>query len=96
MMDNVCDITYTPVPVQKENLLNKRRLGMGVLGYASALAMMKIPFNSEEALFMTEELMQFIVNYAYQASALIAKEKGSFPLFDKDKFLESKFVKTAL
>lgn len=96
MMDNVCDLSYTPIPIQKQNLLEKRRLGMGVLGYASALAMMKTAFNSEEALFMTEELMQFITNNAYQTSALLAAEKGTFPLYNEKEFLASRFVQENL
>lgn len=95
-MDNVCDLSYTPIPIQKQNLLEKRRLGMGVLGYASALAMMKTAFNSEEALFMTEELMQFITNNAYQTSALLAAEKGTFPLYNEKEFLASRFVQENL
>jgi ribonucleoside-diphosphate reductase alpha chain len=62
------------------------------MGYGSALMMLKVRYGSEYALKITEELMSFIANTTYQASALIAKEKGAFPLFDRDKYLASKFV----
>jgi len=40
MMDNVNDITYVPLPSQKTNLQEKRRIGLGVMGYGSAMMMM--------------------------------------------------------
>jgi ribonucleotide reductase alpha subunit len=43
-MDNVNDLTYVPLQEQKENLKNKRRIGLGILGYGSALLMMKIKY----------------------------------------------------
>ena len=92
-MDNVNDITYVPLPSQKENLINKRRIGLGIMGYGSALMMMKMRYGSKDALKITEDLMDFIMNKAYQASSNIASEKGSFPLFDADKYLAGNFVK---
>lgn len=95
-MDNVNDKTNVPLPSQKESLMNKRRIGLGILGYGSALMMLKMKYGSKEALDITEKLMRFIANQAYQASALLASEKGSFPLFEKDNYLDSAFVKQAL
>lgn len=92
-MDNVNDATNVPLKVQQENLRSKRRIGLGILGYGSALIMLKIRYGSEEALAMTERLMNFIMNTAYQASALLAKEKGAFPLFDVEKYLGGEFIK---
>lgn len=92
-MDNVNDITYVPLPIQKDNLKNKRRIGLGVMGYGSALMMMKVRYGSEKALELTKSLEEFIMNEAYTASSLIAKEKGRFPLFDKEKYLNGNFVK---
>ncbi len=91
-MDNVNDKTNVPLEEQKENLRDKRRIGLGVLGYGSALLMMKTAYGSDEAIKRTEELCQFIMNEAYTASALIAKEKGAFPLFNKEKYLAGEFV----
>jgi ribonucleoside-diphosphate reductase alpha chain len=92
-MDNVNDLTYVPLQEQKESLLNKRRLGLGVMGYGSALMMMKIKYGSKEALKLTDELMEFIKNTTYQSSVNIAKEKGYFKLFDKEKYLSGEFIK---
>ncbi len=95
-MDNVNDKTNVPLESQKVSLKNKRRIGLGILGYASALMMMKIRYGSEKALKMTDDIMRFIVNQAYQASAKLAQEKGSFPDFKQDEYLQSNFVKQAL
>jgi len=92
-MDNVNDLTYVPLPEQKENLINKRRIGLGILGYGSALLMMKKRYGGDEALELTEKLMSFISNKAYQSSSLLAQEKGSFLLYDANKYLQSNFLK---
>lgn len=91
-MDNVNDRTQVPLKEQEENLQNKRRIGLGILGYGSALMMMKVRYGSDKAIELTEELGSFIMNEAYKASALIAEEKGAFPLFDKEKYLNGAFV----
>ena len=96
LMDNVNDKTYVPLPTLKEGLKNKRRIGLGFLGYGSALMMLKVRYGSEEALNLTEKLMTFLANKAYQSSALIASEKGSFPLYDEEKYLNSNFIKESL
>jgi ribonucleoside-diphosphate reductase alpha chain len=93
-MDNVNDITYVPLPEQRESLVRKRRIGLGIMGYASALVMMKTRYGSPEALELTDRLMRFITNEAYSASAELAAEKGSFPEFDAKKYMAGNFVKT--
>lgn len=96
MLDNVNDITYVPLEAQKWNLQNKRRIGLGIMGYGSMLMMLKLRYGSKEALELTEKIMSTLANTAYRASADIAKEKGSYPLFDFEKFKESKYVQQAL
>lgn len=92
-MDNVNDITQVPLSENRENLLGKRRIGLGVLGYASALMMMRVRYGSNKALELTEELCEFMTNEAYAASAELAKEKGPFSLFDREKYLNGAFIK---
>ncbi|MEX0596097.1 MAG: ribonucleotide reductase N-terminal alpha domain-containing protein, partial [Candidatus Paceibacterota bacterium] len=84
MMDNVNDITHVPLLSQEENLKNKRRIGIGIMGLGSALMMQQIKYGSEEANQSVDELMNFIKNEAYKASALLAKEKGTFLLYDEE------------
>jgi len=94
--DNVVSKTKYPLKEQKEEALNKRRCGVGYMGYGSSLFMMKLRYGSKKALKITEELCGFITNKIYQASTQLAKEKGTFPLYDEKKYLESKFIKQAL
>ena len=93
LMDNVNDKTSVPLKIQKEQLQNKRRIGLGVMGYASALIMARVKYGSKRALEMTENLMEFITNQAYQTSALLAAEKGSFPAYDPAKYKSGLFIR---
>lgn len=91
-MDNVNDKTFVPLKSQEDNLKNKRRIGLGYLGYASALMMLNLRYGSTEALELTDKLCSFVTNKAYQSSSLLAKEKGAFKMFD-ERYLESEFLK---
>lgn len=91
MMDNVNDMTYVPLDYQKKNLIDKRRIGLGIMGYGSALMMLKLKYGSSQALKITDELMSFIANMAYQSSAMLANEKGPFRLYN-DEYLKSDFI----
>ena len=87
MMDNVVDVSNFPVPQQVEEARAKRRIGLGVTGLADALAMCRIKYGTAEAARQVEEWMEAIALSAYSASIELAKEKGTFPLFDADGFL---------
>ena len=94
-LDNVLDLSDYPYEEVKNRAQQDRRLGIcGLGGLGSALAMMKMAYDSPEAKVFIENLTILIKNIAYKESALLAKEKGSFPNFDKDKFLEQPFVQT--
>lgn len=93
LMDNVNDFTYVPLEEQKTELMKKRRIGLGIMGFGSSLMMMKVKYGSEKSKELTEKLIRTITNQAYKSSALLAKEKGSFEYFDKDQYLESNFLK---
>ena len=92
-LDAINDLTKFPLPEQQKEAKAKRRIGIGYTGYGSALYLMKIPYGSKQALRETERLCRAVTNMIYRASAMLAKEKGSFPLFDKDKYLASGFTK---
>jgi len=87
MMDNVVDVSLFPLPQQEAEAKAKRRLGLGVTGMADMLIMLGQTYGSDEAVETTDLVMREIALAAYYASIEIAKEKGSFPLFDADKFL---------
>lgn len=92
-MDNVVDRANYPLPAQKHEAESKRRMGLGVTGVANALEYLGLEYGSEEFCEKLEEILRCIANESYKASALLAKEKGSFPSFDKKKYLKSKFIK---
>ena len=87
MMDNVVDVSKFPLPAQQEEAQNKRRIGLGVTALADAMALGGVIYGSTEGVAWTDTVMQFIAVAAYQASIDLAKEKGSFPLLDVEKFL---------
>lgn len=93
-MDNVIDRTIYPLDAQKDEAYSKRRLGLGVTGLANALEMCGKPFATSTANRLTHKILKMLRDHCYEASADIAKEKGSFPLYDKEKYLAGNFVKT--
>lgn len=93
MLDNVIELTYLPLPEQKEEIQNKRRIGIGVTGLGSALMMLGIEYGSDESLTIIKKYFDFVTNLIYQSSAEIAQEKGVFPLWDYYNFIKGGFHK---
>jgi len=93
LMDNVNDIAYVPLPEQRESLAGKRRVGLGYMGYGSALMLLGVKYGSERALEITAKLCSHVANLAYQSSAKLAREKGPFPMQDLRRYLKSEFLK---
>lgn len=91
-LDKVLDINYYPIPEQREEVELKRQIGIGITGLADMLVMMGLKYGSEEGRKFAEDIMRVITNTAYKTSALIAKEKGSFPLFEEEKYLSHPFI----
>ncbi len=92
MMDNVVDASKFPLPEQQNEAQNKRRIGLGVTGLADALLMLGLEYGTEEAALQTEAWMKAIARASYLASVDLAKEKGAFPLFDKEKYINGGLV----
>lgn len=93
-MDNIHDNTTFPLPEQEKESKDKRRMGLGVTGVANAGEMLGMPYASKEFLEWLSNVMEVIRDEVYNASIELAKEKGSFPLFDADKYLKGKFIQT--
>ena len=92
MLDNVLDVTFWPLAEQDAESKSKRRVGLGYTGLGDALIMLKKRYNSIEALQMCREITQALRDCAYQASSDLARERGSFPLFDAQKYLGGGFA----
>jgi len=93
-MDNVIDRTVYPLEAQRREAQNKRRMGLGVTGVANAGEALGYTYGSPEFLEWLEEVMTVIRDTCYQSSISLALEKGPFPLFQADKYLESGFART--
>lgn len=89
MMDNVVDTSRFPLEAQAQEARNKRRIGLGVTGLADALLMVGLRYGSDAGAAQTEAWLHAIARAAYLASVDLAKEKGAFPLFDAEPYLES-------
>jgi ribonucleoside-diphosphate reductase alpha chain len=92
MLDNVVDISRFPLPEQAAEARDKRRIGLGVTGLADALIMCGARYGSADAVRLTETWMRAIRDAAYRASVDLAREKGAFPLFDRDRYLAGESV----
>ena len=93
-MDNVIDRTVYPLEEQRLEAQSKRRMGLGVTGVANAGEALGYEYGSPEFLEWLEEVMTVIRDTCYQSSISLALEKGPFPMFIADKYLESGFAKS--
>jgi len=95
-MDNIIDYNMENHALDKikNAVASDRRIGLGITGLADALVMMKIKYDSQEALDETEKMMRVIRDESYRTSVEIAREKGPFPLFNWEGYSRSKFVQS--
>jgi len=92
MMDNVIDVSGFPLDEQRQEAEAKRRIGLGITGLADALIMCGARYGGAKAVELTDSWLSALERAAYLASIDLAREKGTFPLFDRDKFLMSETV----
>ncbi len=92
-MDNVVDANYYFFDENEVRAKEIRRTGIGTMGLGDALIKMKLKYGSEQALPVIEKIYKTIRDASYETSSDLAKEKGSFPKFDKEKFLQGHFIK---
>src|SRR5476649_960432 len=93
MLDNVIDVSRFPLQSQEKEAKAKRRIGLGVTGLADALIFCGVRYGSPRAIELTRLWLGAVQRLSYLASADIAAEKGSFPLYDKARYLAGETVK---
>lgn len=88
-LDNVLDATVWPLEEEKRESDNKRRIGLGFTGLGNALAMLNMVYYEQEGVDTARTISEKMRDTAYATSVELAKEKGSFPLFNASKYLEA-------
>ncbi|CAN4265605.1 NrdA Ribonucleotide reductase, alpha subunit [Methylophilaceae bacterium] len=89
MLDNVVEINGLPLQEQRDEIMRKRRHGMGYLGLGSSLTMMKMKYGEEDSLKFTEEVTRVMAEEGWNVAVQLATEKGVAPI------MEEKFEVTA-
>ncbi len=92
MLDNVLSVTFWPLDEQSKEAESKRRIGLGITGLGSMLVLLGLRYDSSAGRDFAEKISVFLRDEAYRTSIELAKEKGTFPLFDEEKYLASKFI----
>ncbi|MGZ8238657.1 MAG: adenosylcobalamin-dependent ribonucleoside-diphosphate reductase [Methylobacter sp.] len=83
MLDNVVEINGLPLPQQREEILTKRRHGMGYLGLGSTVTMMGMKYGDSQSLQFTEEVTKVLAVEGWKAGLALAKEKGPAPIMEE-------------
>jgi ribonucleoside-diphosphate reductase alpha chain len=93
LLDNVIDISDCPLPDQASAVKATRRIGLGITGLADALLMLGLRYGEAGSLRWAGEAMRTVRDAAYRVSCGLAREKGAFPLFDPDRYLQGPFIR---
>ena len=91
-LDDVIDATPYFFDENYAQQKAERRVGLNTMGLAEMLIRLGIRYGSEESVQFIDRLYRFIAGEAYHASSEIASEKGPFPMFDAEKFLQSGYM----
>jgi ribonucleoside-diphosphate reductase alpha chain len=80
-LDNLCDLTNTPIPEAMHSNQQNRAIGLGIMGFTDVIEKLSHSYESEEAYDLIDQLTEFISYHAIDASADLAKQRGSYATF---------------
>jgi ribonucleoside-diphosphate reductase alpha chain len=92
-LDNVLTVNHYPLPAMADKSHSLRRIGLGTTALADTLALLGYRYGSEDGNKFIDKLFRFISKIAYEASILLAVEKGPFPLCNPSQHVESGYIK---
>ena len=84
MLDNVVEINGLPLEIQREEILSKRRHGMGFLGLGSTMVLLGMRYGSENSLRFTERVSKELALIGWRSALELALEKGPAPIMEED------------
>ncbi|MDH5740557.1 MAG: adenosylcobalamin-dependent ribonucleoside-diphosphate reductase [Nitrospira sp.] len=80
-LDDVLDRTQFPLPSIETHTRQTRKIGLGIMGFADLLIRLGVPYDTDDALQIADQLMGFIRRHAHEASQQLAEERGTFPVY---------------
>ena len=84
MLDNVVEINGLPLPQQRDEILRKRRHGMGFLGLGSTITLLGMKYGSPESVKFTEDVSREMALAGWEAGLELAREKGPAPIMKEE------------
>ena len=84
MLDDVVEINGLPLPLQREEIMRKRRHGMGFLGLGSMISMLRMKYGDADAVRLTEEVAKQLALAGWESALDLAKEKGPAPIMTEE------------
>lgn len=93
-MNEVLDqgLPLHPLQIQKDTVRDYRQMGIGIMGLADMLIKLELKYDSSEAIQFCDNLGFILANEVVKQSALLAKEQGSYPKYNKEAVLQSPFL----